>query len=201
MSLAADQIDSLRRALDRVSGASSDFDLNADGARPASRTLHPAGVLAAFSETPEGLSLVLTKRSSRLKHHPGQIAFPGGKQDDTDPDVTATALREAQEEVGLPPESVEVLGVLPDHETVTGFLMTPVIGILRAPFEPVPEPGEVEEVFTAPFAHVTDPARYSVQYRRWRGTRRHYYAVPLGPYYIWGATARILRGLAERVSA
>ena len=86
---------------------------------------------------------------------------------------------------------------MPSHETVTSFEMTPVIGLIRAPFTPVPEAGEVDEVFDVPLAHVLDHAKFSVQSRRWRGTRRHYYTVPFGPYYIWGATARILRAMAD----
>ncbi|MBS0123725.1 NUDIX hydrolase [Thetidibacter halocola] len=194
-----EQAAALRRALHADGTPSSDFDLNPDVRLPEGRVLRPAGVLAAFQLGATGLEVVLTKRSSRLKHHPGQIAFPGGKQDEGDADPVAAALREAWEEVGLDPASVEVLGTLPAHETVTGFIVTPVLALIHAPFTPRPEPGEVDEVFTAPFAHVTDRARFTIQSRRWRGTRRHYFTVPLGPYYIWGATARILHGLAERV--
>ncbi|WGW04607.1 CoA pyrophosphatase [Tropicibacter oceani] len=196
-----DQIRALRAALGGDDQGTSDFDLNPDVQLPPGRKLRPAGVLCAFQQGDAGLELVLTKRSSRLKHHPGQIAFPGGKQDEGDADVIAAALREAHEEVGLNPQQVEVLGTLPTHETVTGFLVTPVLGLIRDRFDPIPEPGEVDEVFTAPFAHVTDPARFFVQSRRWRGQRRHYFTVPLGPYYIWGATARMLRVLADRVSS
>ena len=199
--MTAEQIERLKRALAETTGASSDFDLNPDVVLPAGRKLRDAGVLVAFQDGPSGLDLVLTKRSSRLKHHPGQIAFPGGKVDEGDADVTAAALREAQEEIGLPQDYVQVLGTLPSHETVTGFQFTPVLGLITAPFDVIPEPGEVDEVFTVPFAHVTDPDRFVIQSRRWRGQRRHYYTAPFGPYYIWGATARILRGLAERVSA
>ena len=87
----------------------------------------------------------------------------------------------------------------PSHETVTGFSITPFVGLIRGAFTPTPEAGEVEEVFTVPLAHVLDPARFAIERRRWMGEWRRYYAVPYGPYYIWGATARILRGLAERV--
>lgn len=199
--MTAEQINRLKRALAETTGVSSDFDLNPDVVLPAGRKLRDAGVLVAFQNSPNGLDLVLTKRSSRLKHHPGQIAFPGGKVDEGDADVTAAALREAHEEIGLPQDHVQVLGTLPSHETVTGFQVTPVLGLITTPFDVIPEPGEVDEVFTVPFAHVTDPDRFVIQSRRWRGQRRHYYTAPFGPYYIWGATARILRGLAERVSA
>ncbi len=189
----------LEAALAQNSTASSDFDLNPEVELPVGRKLRPAGVLVPVLATAGGADLLLTKRSSRLKHHPGQIAFPGGKQDDGDADAIAAALREAEEEVGLPRGHVDVLGTLPTHETVTGFLVTPVIGWIDQPFEIVPEPGEVAEVFRVPLVQVTDGSQFTVQSRRWRGSRRHYYTVPFGPYYIWGATARILRGLTQRM--
>jgi 8-oxo-dGTP pyrophosphatase MutT (NUDIX family) len=187
--------DRLRDAVLRPGGASSDFDLNPDITLPPGRVLRPAAVLVAIA----GDRLILTKRASHLKHHPGQIAFPGGKVDAGDPTPEAAALREAQEEISLPPEVVEVWGRLPNHETVTGFAITPVLGRVRDAFTPVPEAGEVEEVFTVPLAHVLAPDRFMIERRRWRGEWRRFYTVPYGPYYIWGATARILRGLADRV--
>ncbi|MCB1406081.1 MAG: CoA pyrophosphatase [Rhodobacteraceae bacterium] len=194
----ADRLARIRRALEAEGPESSDYDLN-PGVHPRDRTLRPAAVLVTLVERPQGLSVLLTKRASGLKHHPGQIAFPGGKVDATDADVTAAALREAQEEVGLDPAAVAVLGAMPPHETVTGFTVTPILGHVRAPFSPVVERGEVDEAFFVPLDHVLDPARYSVQRRLWLGQWRAFYTVPWGPYYIWGATARMLRALAVRV--
>jgi 8-oxo-dGTP pyrophosphatase MutT (NUDIX family) len=190
---------SLRAALARPAGPSSDFDLNPDIRPPSDKPLRPAAVLVAVWLQPEGARLILTKRSSHLKHHPGQIAFPGGKVDASDAGPEAAALREAREEIGLLPDRVRVLGTLPVHETITGFAVTPVVGVIDGSFTPIPEAGEVEEVFTVPLLHTLTPARFAIERRQWMGVWRRYYAVPYGPYYIWGATARILRGLAERV--
>lgn len=185
----------LRDALARPGGESSDFDLNPGSVLPAGRVLRPAAVLVAVW----GDRVVLTKRASHLKHHPGQIAFPGGKVDGGDASHEAAALREAEEEIGLDPASVAIWGRLPAHETVTGFAVTPVLAEITGPFTPRPEKGEVEEVFSVPLSHVLDPANFLVEGRMWRGDWRRYYVVPWGPYYIWGATARMLRGLAARV--
>jgi len=194
----SDPVARIVRALERASKRpSSDYDLNPDFRLPDGRKLRAAGVLVPIHVEAGEATLYLTKRSSALKHHPGQIAFPGGKQEPYDVDATAAALREAHEEIGLDPANVELFGTLPPHETVTGFQVTPVVGRILAPFEPVPEAGEVEEVFRVPLDHVLKSARYAVQSRQWRGSRRAYYTVPYGPYYIWGATARILRTLAD----
>ncbi|GAA0297086.1 CoA pyrophosphatase [Rhodovulum strictum] len=195
-----DPLGTLRGALSRPGGETSDHDLNPDFIMPEGRVLRPAAVLVPILSGPAGLRVILTKRSSRLAHHPGQIAFPGGKLDACDDGPIAAALRESHEEIGLPPDLVEVLGTLPPHETVTGFTVTPVLGHVRDCFDPRPEAGEVDEVFNAPFAQVMDPARFVIQSRFWHGQRRYYYTVPYGPYYIWGATARILRALADRVA-
>ncbi|MDE4276097.1 CoA pyrophosphatase [Phaeobacter gallaeciensis] len=180
---------------------SSDFDLNPEMSLPQARKLRPAGVLVPISLASGAPRVILTKRSSALKHHPGQIAFPGGKVDEGDRDVTHTALREAWEEIGLPQDLPEVLGALPTHETVTSFTVTPVVALLRSEFDVRPEAGEVAEVFSVPLSHVLDPANYIIESRRWRGTRRRYYTVPYGPYYIWGATARMLRQFADRMQS
>jgi 8-oxo-dGTP pyrophosphatase MutT (NUDIX family) len=186
----------LARALARAregGAASSDHDLH-DAPSPA-RPLRPAAVLLAVDLSGREARVLLTKRAAHLRHHPGQIALPGGRTEPGE-DAVPCALREAAEEVGLPAGLPEVLGPLPVHETVTGFAVTPVLAVLRAPFAPVPQPGEVEEVFGIPLAHCADPARYRIEGRVWQGAMRRYWVAPWGPYYLWGATARILRGLA-----
>jgi 8-oxo-dGTP pyrophosphatase MutT (NUDIX family) len=195
----AESYERIRAALAQPGEGSSDFDLNGDQSANPPGSLRPAGVLVPLIERQGDIWVVLTKRTSHLKHHPGQIAFPGGKKEETDADVTAAALREAQEEIGLPIGQVEVLGHLPKHETVSVFSITPVIARIRDDFTRIPEPGEVEEVFEVPLAHLLDVSKYSTQGRRWRGSRRLYFTVPWGPYYIWGATARICRVLADRL--
>ncbi len=194
-----DEIAQLKDALARPAGESSDFDLN-PVLLPDTRILRAAAVLIAVWLRPDGARLILTKRSSHLKHHPGQIAFPGGKVDAGDSGPEAAALREAWEEIGLPPDRVEVLGRLPAHETVTNYMITPILGLIRDDFSPILEAGEVDEVFTVPLAHVLDRENFVIEGRVWKGQPRRYFAVPYGPYYIWGATARILRNLAEMAS-
>ncbi|WJY22417.1 CoA pyrophosphatase [Fontisubflavum oceani] len=191
----------LRAALERPAAPSSDYDLNPDIVLPKSRKLRPAAVLIAIADAPGGAEVILTKRASHLKHHPGQIAFPGGKLDDGDADLVSAALREAEEEIGLPRDLVSVLELMPIHETVTSYEVTPVVAALNGDFDPVPEPGEVAEIFRVPLAFLMDPSAYRVERRRWRGVWRQFYVVPYGPYYIWGATARMLKSLADRVGS
>ena len=186
----------LLRAVERPAPPSSDYDLNKDAEAP-DRVLRDAGVLIAVVEA-EVPRLILTKRSSALKHHPGQISFPGGKVEDHDRDVIAAALREADEEIAL--REVEVVGCLAPHVTVTGFNVVPVLGLVREGYSVRADEEEVAEVFEVPLHHVLSPANYLVESRLWRGKPRYYFTVPWGPYYIWGATARMLRALADRMA-
>ena len=176
----------------------SDFDLNSD-AWPNGVDLRPAAVLLPLIERATGLHVVLTKRAANLRNHPGQIAFPGGKVDATDINPQAAALRESQEEIGLSILDTTVLGGLPNHETVTGFDVHLFVAKVNPSFIAIADANEVEEVFEVPLAHVLTPENYLIEGRIWQGKMRRYYVVPFGPYYIWGATARMLRGLAERM--
>jgi len=166
------------------------------GRKPSTST--SAAVLLAVDLSGSEARVILTKRSAQLRHHPGQIALPGGKIDGTE-DAPAAALREAQEEVGLP--HAEVLGTYGPHETVTAFSVTAVLALVREPFIAEPQAAEVAEVFSVPLSHLARLDRYRIEGRRWQGRHRRYWVVPWGPYYIWGATARLLRGLAERMEA
>ncbi|GFE64729.1 CoA pyrophosphatase [Litoreibacter roseus] len=200
MSKASKHIADIEAALKSHGTASSDFDLNPGISLPHGRFLREAAVLIPLIAVQESIHVILTKRSSALKHHPGQIAFPGGKKDPQDADLIACALRESHEEIGLPHTQVNVLGALPSHETVTGFDVTPIVGIIEPGFRPRPEENEVAEVFSVPLTHLINTDHFLVEGRHWRGSQRHFYTVPYGPYYIWGATARILRALAERLT-
>ncbi|MEL7460425.1 MAG: CoA pyrophosphatase [Pseudomonadota bacterium] len=190
----------LIRALEAPGAGSSDFDPNPGLGPPQGRVLRPAAVLVPVVITARGAQVMLTKRSSALAHHPGQVAFPGGKVDAGDKTAMHAALREAEEEVGLHQARVDVLGTLPNHVTVTGYDVTPVVGLIEGDVVPEPEAGEVDEAFFVPLAHITRPENFRIEGRRWQGMMRRYYAVPWGPYYIWGATARMLRGFAERMA-
>ncbi|UPH71706.1 CoA pyrophosphatase [Abyssibius alkaniclasticus] len=189
----------LRRALACASPQpSSDFDLapSLRASLPKGRKLRAAAVLVAVQPGPHGAQILLTRRAPGMRHHPGQVAFPGGKVDAGDATPLAAALRESHEEIGLPPDTVEVLGAMPSHETVTGFEVVPFIGLIPAGFAPVPEAGEVDEVFAVPLRFLMDPANHARQARVWQGVNRPYLTMPYGPHYIWGATARMLQALS-----
>jgi 8-oxo-dGTP pyrophosphatase MutT (NUDIX family) len=183
-------------------GERSDFDLNPDikAARIPGVGQRPAAVLCGLVERPAGLHVVLTRRAAHLNHHAGQVAFPGGKVDKFDASPLATALREADEEVGLGADKVEIIGTLDPYQTSTGFRVTPFVGVIDPHWRPFADANEVEEVFETPLDFLMDPAnRVRHHHDRW-ATRSYYYAMPWGDYYIWGATAGMLKGLSDRLA-
>ena len=177
----------------------SDFDLDPAGAdlRPANG-LKPAAVLVPLVERDE-LTVLLTRRTEHLRAHAGQISFPGGRVEADDRDAVDTALREAEEEIGLAPNNVEVAGFLDTYETRTGFHITPVVGFVTPEFELALDRYEVAEAFEVPLDFLFDPANHQRHSRVYNGARRYYFAMPYGEYYIWGATAGMLMNLYRRV--
>ena len=172
------------------------FDLDLKKNRT-SVNLHPASVLVPLQFENSIWQVILTRRSMNMKKHSGQISFPGGKFEDEDESLDATALREAFEEIGLSSVNVYLLGSLPSHETVTGFRIFPFIGVVSGYEVQINSSEEVSEVFKVPLEFLLDRKRYSKHYVTWNGEKRSFLAVPYGPYYIWGATARILYKFSE----
>ena len=159
--------------------------------------LTEAAVLIPIVERNNGLKVILTKRSNNLKQHPGQVSFPGGKSEKTDKSLVATALRETKEEIGINNKNVEILGQLSKHVTITGFKITPFIGKIRTGFSTKIQTSEVSEIFEVPLSYLLNPKNFRVESVKWKGKKRFFYSIPYGPYYIWGATARILKNLAD----
>ena len=172
-----------------------DYDLNPEY-RPEGR-LTPAAVLVPLIRHAAGMSVLLTLRTDHLNDHAGQVSFPGGKIDDTDTDAIEAALRETQEEVGIEPERVEVVGRLDDYITGTGFTITPVVGLLTPGFTVTPDPFEVADVFEVPLDFFLDTANHHRESRFWKGRERHFYVMPYEDRYIWGATAGMLVNLHD----
>jgi 8-oxo-dGTP pyrophosphatase MutT (NUDIX family) len=155
----------------------------------------PAAVLVPLVQRPLGLQVLLTQRTAHLNDHAGQVSFPGGRVDPGDVSREATALREAEEEIGLARDRVELLGRLPDYHTVTGFSVTPVVGYVLPPFELALDAFEVAEAFEVPLAFLMDPANHQRHAVAYQGRERSYYAMPYEGRFIWGATAAMLINL------
>jgi len=172
-----------------------DHDLNPD--LMPDRQLTPAAVLVPLFERSQGLTILLTRRTAHLQDHGGQISFPGGRVEPDDADAVATALREAEEEVGLARSCVTPVGRLDTYVTRTGFEVTPIVAMVAPPPLLAPDPSEVAEVFEVPLSFILDPASRQRHSRIYAGRTRHFYVFPWREYYIWGATAGMLVNLAD----
>lgn len=196
-------LDRLRDRLDPVdtpdlSPRLGDGDLNGLPS-PTGRSLQPAAVMAPLLLHDGPPRLLLTERASHLKKHAGQIAFPGGRIEADDLSPAHAALREMREEVGIAPDHVEVIGRFDPYETVTGYCVTPFVGVVSPGYRIELDPGEVADVFETPFDFLMDPANHQRQSRVWQGQERHFYAMPWKERYIWGATAGMLKSLHDRL--
>lgn len=168
-----------------------------DGAEQLNLT--PAAVLFPIVQREGTQTVLLTQRTAHLRDHAGQISFPGGRVEAEDLSPIHTALRETEEEIGLSRERIQVLGFLPEYRTGTGFRVTPVVALVLPPFDIQPDPFEVAEVFEVPLAFLLDPANHQQHSVHYRGALRQYFAMPYGDYFIWGATAGMIRSLTERL--
>jgi 8-oxo-dGTP pyrophosphatase MutT (NUDIX family) len=176
-----------------ASGSPADTDSEV----PPAESLIAASVLVPIVRRQPNLTVLLTQRTAHLRDHAGQVSFPGGRQEASDSSPVMTALREAREEVGLEPDQVEVLGSLAEFRTSTGFVVTPVVGLVSPPLNLKLDDFEVEDVFEPPLEFLLDAANFSRQRLEYQGTWREYWAVPWQERYIWGATAGMLVKLRE----
>lgn len=179
-------------------GLRGDHELNPDpDFYDPSMELRAASVLVPLVERSHGLNILLTRRADHLSCHAGQISFPGGRLEVRDNGPLACALRETEEEIGLPRSQVRPLGQLETYITRTGFEITPFVGALEPPLELNPDPGEVEEIFEIPLSFVLDEQNCRTESREFRGQQRYFYVYPYGERYIWGATAGMLKNFCE----
>jgi 8-oxo-dGTP pyrophosphatase MutT (NUDIX family) len=162
-------------------------------------TTKVAAVLIGLVERGGALNVLLTQRASALRTHSGQIAFPGGKIDPADASPAAAALREVEEEIGIPAGRIDILGHLSPYLSGSGFRILPVVARINTPFETALNPDEVAELFEVPFAFLMSEANHQLREREWQGKTRQFYAMPFGERQIWGITAGILRALYEKL--
>ncbi len=160
--------------------------------RDSNRQLTPAAVLVPVVIRPTGPTILLTQRTAHLRDHAGQVSFPGGRCEEHDASPEHTALREAEEEVGIAPGQVEILGRLPEYRTGTGFVVTPVVGFVAPPLNLKLDDFEVAEVFEPPLHFLLDTSNHQRQTMEIRGERHEFWAMPWQGYFIWGATAGML---------
>jgi 8-oxo-dGTP pyrophosphatase MutT (NUDIX family) len=164
----------------------------------AARGLREAAVLVGIVTHPREAGVILTQRTEHLSQHAGQVAFPGGKIDREDAGPISTALREAEEEIGLAPADVVPIGCFPPYASNSGFRIVPVVGLVRPGAPVTPNPHEVADVFEVPLGFLMSGDNHRVASRMWQGRRRWFYEMPFGDRYIWGVTAGILRQIFER---
>jgi 8-oxo-dGTP pyrophosphatase MutT (NUDIX family) len=162
------------------------------------QAITPAAVLVPIVDRPEP-GVIFTVRTSRMRRHAGQVAFPGGRIDPEDDGPIAAALREAEEEIGLARHEVEIVGIADRYRTVTGFEVTPVLGVIPPDLPLTPHPDEVAEIFEAPLHHILRPEHQIVRTIDWRGRERSYYEIEWAGQRIWGATAAMVVNLSRRL--
>ncbi len=165
------------------------------------QALTPAAVLVPVVLRPEGASLILTRRTEQLKHHAGQISFPGGRVEAGDASPLAAALRETEEEIGIGADSIEPLGYLDLFATITGFVVTPVLALVDPAYRLRLDPGEVADAFEIDLDAALNPAFQREEARDWRGRVRHYHVIAHDQHMIWGATASMIVNLGRRLRA
>jgi 8-oxo-dGTP pyrophosphatase MutT (NUDIX family) len=163
--------------------------------------LKPAAVLVPIVAWPNGMTVLLTQRTDHLADHAGQISFPGGRIEPQDEGPEDAALRETEEEIGLPRDQIELIGRLDTYETSTGYEVVPVVGFVHPPFVLLPDPHEVADIFEVPLAFILDPANHERRSRAWQGGTRQFFVLPYEQRYIWGATAGMLVNLAQVLGA
>jgi 8-oxo-dGTP pyrophosphatase MutT (NUDIX family) len=175
-----------------------DHDLN--NTPPSSAPLTPAAVLVPLVMRQHGLQVLLTQRTDHLNDHAGQVSFPGGRREDSDAGSVETALRETREEIGLAEDFIEVVGLLDDYETGTGFRVTPVVSFVSEGFTLDLDHFEVADAFEIPLDYLFDPVNHQQRSREFNGRRRRYYVIEYGDRVVWGATAGMLMNLYRRVT-
>jgi 8-oxo-dGTP pyrophosphatase MutT (NUDIX family) len=188
----------LRERLKRAPPVYAVYGDDGAGGREAASTA--AAVLIPVIVHAQGLTVLFTQRTTHLRSHSGQVSFPGGRAEPGDPTAEFTALREAEEEIGLSPSAVEVLGKLPDYRTRTGYRVTPVIGLLTPPVAFRPDPNEVAEIFEVPLAFLLDERNRQRRTREFQGQQVGYYVFEYGEKVIWGATAGMLVNLHKMLA-